>query len=152
MTELRNFDAEWGRAEPKQFILRGHTFTLMPDLPPDVFARYQDMADTVGQGMTNTMALELLDDVVLTCLTPDCHDAWREVRALRDENVVGLNRMNELIQYMIEEITGRPFTSAPISTPTAGTAASETRSTASSDSPPAADSATPLLRSARAST
>ena len=104
---FKDFDAEQREVtqEPIEFQLMGTTFRCADPFPVGsviIFAR-----TAKKQGIEQVTGL---DDMLRTWIDPAQHEAWDDVL----NKLPSLGVLNEIVEYVIEEITGRP-TVAPSS-------------------------------------
>lgn len=132
----RNFDEERAAVPVATFELGGHTFRVRREVRPEAIQAYEAMTPdaTTGESM------QVMDDLVMTCLAPEDHAAWREVRA-NDEDPVGVGTLGQVIQFLIESVVARPTPSASSSSDGPAPRRTGTRSTAASRSLEAVESA-----------
>jgi len=109
------------KASDRDFKVSGETFHWR-DVRPEVLTSFEPSEN--GDGDANA-AWRLMDDQILLFIVPDEHDKWRELRA-RDDEPVTIGQMSAMIQWLMEQQTGRP-TEAP-----SPSAAGRTRTAATS--------------------
>jgi hypothetical protein len=124
---------------PATFRLGGHEFRLVASIHPDVVA-IMDEVDTSKPGHV----LRAIDDVVDGCLDAvrvgdgewsdhaTASRAWQDLRARRDDPLT-VEDITSIMQFCIEELTGRPTGQPADSSDGPGT--SGTFSTVGSPSP-----------------
>lgn len=109
---IRDFDAarreriRIREADPIQFVLGGETFTIStgPTLA-DVF----DLADAPDVTTDDLAAMRGMDKFIRSMILPEQVETWQKVISAKGENYVDNESMLELIQYLSEEIYGRPL-------------------------------------------
>lgn len=52
--------------------------------------------------------LEIIDETVMTAIEPEYHDAWRKVRNVDMAHPINLADLQELLQWLMEQVTSRP--------------------------------------------
>jgi hypothetical protein len=144
----RDFDAE-RRAKLiqgglKTFILAGDEYTIRPAIDPDSLVDYEEIvANTNSRNV-----LEVLDRVFLDMVLPSQEEQYREARKRRLDyqgigadgdmreiaastvKVIDPNTLVEVIAWIVEQVTGRPFSwpdgspGSPVSNGTSGMASS----------------------------
>lgn len=105
MSRFRDFDAARAAAagDPLTFKLGGELFTASGELPAGVLL---DLGRAVADD--NTMvAIDLMQEFFESIVGAD--DEERFAKAMRR---VGLETVTALVQWIVEESTGRPFVSA----------------------------------------
>lgn len=102
MSRYRDFDAARAEAnaEPLTFTLGGEDFTAATDLPSGVLL---DMAAAFTSD-DPSMGLDLFSELFRVMVAPE--DAERFAVAVRK---VGLSTVLDLVGWIVEESTGRPF-------------------------------------------
>jgi hypothetical protein len=127
---MKNFDDKRrARAErDRAFQIGGHTFVQLVGVSPEVLADY----DRIDQANTPT---DVIDDVILQMIEDNdgAHERWRELRRQTEDGLgpITLQDMTDLVEWLIEEQTGRRPTQQP-SPSTGGPPATATPSTAGS--------------------
>lgn len=131
---MKNFDQEWeGRrsVESRTFQIGGEKFVLKVAVRPELFDEMEDVADDAD--ITKTFGI--IDDQFLSMIEDgeEGEEAEQRYRALRAQpEAIGVRDIREVIDWMVEQHTGRPPTSQPDSQRTR--ARTGTRSTAGSSS------------------
>jgi hypothetical protein len=87
--------------------LRGHTFTLRDDVNPNVIILFDELSGTRSGEKTQAEQILIIDDVMAGLVMPEDQAAYREIRA--GDDTPGLMELLAAAQWMIEEITNRPF-------------------------------------------
>ena len=118
----KNFD-ELLPAE-REFTLRGHKFHYVDLSPEDVFS-------DVEEPENGASPWEISDRQILRFLPESEHEAWRSLRADK-ENPITIRQINAVFSWLWEEATGVPLPQPELSATGAGTTA--TTSTARSRS------------------
>jgi hypothetical protein len=132
---VKNFDQEWeGRrsVESRTFQIGGEKFVLKAAVRPELFDEMEDVE--VGDDIAKTFGV--IDNQFLSMIEDggEGEEAEQRYRALRAKpDALGIRDLREVLDWMVEEHTGRPPTSQPDSPRTRGRTA--TRSTAGSSSP-----------------
>jgi hypothetical protein len=105
MSRFKDFDAARAEAhgEPLTFVLGGEMFTATGELPAGVLL---DLGRAVAADNT-LLTLDLLQEFFEAIVGPD--DVDRFAKAVRR---VGLETVQALLEWIVEESTGRPFTTA----------------------------------------
>lgn len=136
---MKNFDTDWANRRSKEartFQMRGEEFVMIEAARPESLA-----ADPGETGDEIEDSMKVLDDRFLSLIEhsepgPGLKESPEELRyrALRARESDGLSirDLREVIDWLIEEQTGRPPTSPSASTP--GRGRSGTRSMAVSPS------------------
>jgi hypothetical protein len=128
----KNFDSDWAdrrSVENRTFTMGGETFVLKTAVRPELFQEMEDVKD--GASIAETY--EAIDGQFLAMIEDGAGDAGERYRALRaKDDGLGVRDLREVLDWMVEEVTGRPPTSQPDSQP--GRAQTRTRSTAGSSS------------------
>lgn len=95
--------AERGAA---QFLLGGYTFTIKRKIPPEVLADWARMKD-----MDDANGLAYLDNVMHDVLIMEDHSEYERQRSIRepDEDILDVNDLLAVMEWVLEEVTGRPF-------------------------------------------
>lgn len=131
---MKNFDDKRRiRLEAdRQFTIGGETFTQKTGLRPEVLLPWEN----IGADTPASEVLATIDQLVHDFIEPadDAHARWDALRK-RDDDPVTLQDLQELVEWLIEEQTGRPTSPPSASTPSAPT--QPTGSTEGSSSPPA---------------
>jgi hypothetical protein len=114
----RNFDSEWAdrkSVEARTFVMGGETFVLKAAVRPEVFDEIQD----VREGGSIAETYKIIDDQFLMFVEDENGEAEKRYRALREKpDGLGVRDLREVLDWMVEEHTGRPPTSQPASPPT----------------------------------
>jgi len=109
----KNFDQEWeGRksVEARTFVMGGETFVLKKAVRPELFDEMEDIPDDADIAATYAV----IDGQFLSMIEDgeEGEDAEKRYRALRaQEEVLGVRDLREVLDWMVEEHTGRPPTS-----------------------------------------
>jgi hypothetical protein len=109
----KNFDQEWESrraVENRTFVICGETFVLKKAIRPELFDQMQDTPE--GGDIADTFAV--IDDQFLSMIEDgeEGQDAAQRYRALRAQpDALGVRDLREVIDWMVEEATGRPPTS-----------------------------------------
>lgn len=115
----RDFDqerkAKLAEQDAVTFDLGGHTFTCRRKLNPDVLAEWA----MLGQDTNDADALPKLDAIMEAVIVPDDVSLYQDVRRVRepDEDVIDALDLMALIEWIVEEVVRRPFTSRSDSGP-----------------------------------
>lgn len=99
---FRDFDAALAESEPLTFKLGGTLFTCLPEIPAGPVLRLARHADTI-----DAEAFVVFHQFLLSVIVPEQRDALE----LALDNT-GLGTLLDLIQWLIEEATGRPLPGA----------------------------------------
>lgn len=109
---IRDFDAarreriRIRQADPIQFVLGGETFTIsMGPTLADVF----DLADAPEVTTDDLAAMRAMDKFIRSIILPEQVKTWQKVLAAKGEQYVDNVAMLELVQYLSEEMYGRPL-------------------------------------------
>jgi hypothetical protein len=131
----KDFDATRKRAllpEQREFVIGGETFRVKGRVRPEAIAPF----DLIEDENSPTRILEIVDGIIIDLIESenDAAGRWHQVRAVTDENeLISLEDLMELVQWMIEVVAARPTSQPGGSSP--GPGATGTSSTANSDSP-----------------
>ena len=129
----KNFDQEWSQrksVEARTFTVGGENFVLRAAVPPEVF---DSMEDPKEDG-TIAETFAILDGQFLMMIEDEDGEAEKRWRALREKpDGLGVCDLKEVVDWCVEEHTGRPPTSQPASQPSR--ARTGRRSTGGSSSP-----------------
>lgn len=129
---MKNFDKEWEdrrAVEARTFQIGGETFVLKKAVKPELFDEMQDVPD--GASIAQTYGI--IDEQFKSMIEDGDGEAGTRYDALREKpDELGVRDLREVIDWMVEELTGRPPTSQPDSPPSRGRTA--TRSTGGSSS------------------
>lgn len=129
---MRNFDSDWAQrksVEARTFQVGGETFVLRAAVPPEVFDGMDDPQD----GASIADSFKIIDDQFLIMIEDEDGEAEKRYRALRARpDGLGIRDLREVIDWMLEEATGRPPTSQSDSPP--GRSRTGKRSTGGSSS------------------
>lgn len=110
---MRDFDKERQvrNERNRQFKIGGETFTAKSGVRPEVLAAYEDIST---DDTTAVQILAVIDEIVLGLIenTDDAHARYQTLRA-RDEDPVTLEDLQEVVQWLIQEQTGRTPTRQP---------------------------------------
>lgn len=79
--------------------------------------------------------LGVIDQTIEAILEPEYHDAWKEVRAPDLAHPLSLGDLQDLMEWLVEQVVNRPTGKPSDSSPSDGT--TETESTGASSSPEA---------------
>lgn len=127
---MKNFDEvrEARKSADRTFQIGGELFVRKVGVKPEVIAAY----DQINMGMGATETLNMIDEVVLdmiedggaavvdgdsiTTVGADGHARYRAIRE-RDEDVISLADMQDLVAWLIEEETSRTPTQLPSPSP-----------------------------------
>ena len=108
---MKDFDEqrrEWLEERRKlgnTFVIGGETFAFRVVVRPDHFFAYDNL---VGRTVPMGELLELIDNVIVDLLEgEDAASRWAALRERRDDPIT-LADMNELMSWLIEQVTGRP--------------------------------------------
>lgn len=136
---MKNFDEKRKiRADrDRSFTIGGESFVIKSGLRPEVMLPWESIGETTAA----SEVLVTIDQLVHEMIEPadDAHARYDALRQ-RDEDPVTLEDLQELIEWLIAEQTGRPTGQPSGSTPSAVT--TPTGSTESSSSPAAEESTT----------
>lgn len=114
---MKDFDEARAARKDKDraFRLGGEVFFMKAGVKPEVFAAYDD----VNEETTALEALATIDGIVLDMIESrdDAAARYRKVREQEDDPV-NLADLTALVEWLIEEQTGRP--TQPLSPSTAG--------------------------------
>lgn len=131
---MKNFDQDWESrrtVEARTFQICGEQFVLKTAVRPELFDEMED----VGADADIAKTFAIIDDQFLSMIEDGGEGEEAEVRyrALRAQaEAVGVRDLREVIDWMVEQHTGRPPTLQPASQPSRGRTAS--RSTGGSSS------------------
>lgn len=131
---MKNFDQEWeGRrsVESRTFTMGGESFVLKVAVRPELFDAMEEVPDDADIAAT----FKVIDDQFLSMIEDgeEGCEAEQRYHALRAKpDVIGVRDLREVIDWMVEQHTGRPPTSQQDSQRTRARTA--TRSTAGSSS------------------
>jgi hypothetical protein len=126
----RDFDAERAAKPNLTFDLAGHRFRVKREVAPealDVFVQFREAED-------NLTSVKLMDEAIKTCLWPEDHAGWNELRKIRGEGEVGTDTIVAVMDYILEVVTGRPTSPSLPSANGSPPAATGTTSTVESSS------------------
>ena len=117
---MKNFDEKRkARMErDRTFQIGGETFVMRVGLRPEVLIPWEQLTEETSA----TEVLNILDSIVLDFLEPheDAHQRYLDLRQ-RTEDPVTLTDLQELVEWLIAEQTGRPTGQQSGSTPSAPT-------------------------------
>lgn len=136
---MRDFDEIRREREQRDrsFRIGGEEFTYKASVAPEVLVRWNSAA-TAELELTETEWLELFDETTLAILDPGQQEKWERVRAVGGDHPLNIGDMRAVIQFLIEEATGRPTGPPAGSSP--GGDSTETGSRGESSSPAEATS------------
>lgn len=121
----------------REFIIGGETFAYRSGVRPEALVPWfqlQSGESLVGETrLSQEQQLKVMDDTVLAFLEEGQAEKWASVR-MSVENPVTLKDIDALIEWLIEEQTGRPTEPLSDSSPGSESAATTTTSTAPSPS------------------
>lgn len=104
---MKDFDQvrEERRQADRSFKIGGETFVRKVGVRPEVLAEYEKLEETTAA----TETLELIDGIVVDLIedADGGHDRYRALRQ-REEDPLSLADMQEMVQWLVEEETGRP--------------------------------------------
>jgi hypothetical protein len=131
----RDFDAERRQrilqAGITTFVLGGDTYTLRPSVDPDAFAGY----DRITEDTPGDEALRLIDDLMCEMILPSQGDTYRAARKRKlvdfelptdatpeqvadtTAKLIDLQTLFDVVAWLVEQVTGRPFSWPDGSTP-----------------------------------
>lgn len=118
--------------QDRTFRLGGQTFTHRPSVAPEVIASWED-AQT--QGVSAAEMVVLVDKVIGQILEPGQEELWRQVRDPDVANPVSTGDMAQVMEWLVERVSGHPSEPSSASSSTAGSTTPSL--TAVSSSPPA---------------
>jgi hypothetical protein len=128
----KDFDSEWAErrsVDARSFKFCGETFVMRKAIKPETMA----IRDTITEDSPMEESMAALDDLFLSMIEHG-EDAEARYRALRDaDDELGIRDISDVLDWMIEQQTGRPPTSRGASmdghsrTGTPSTAASSSR-------------------------
>lgn len=129
---MKNFDKEWeGRRseDARTFTVGGETFVLKKAVKPELFDQMQDVDPDASISETYV----LIDNQFKSMIEDGDGEAGARYDALRAKpDELGVRDLREVIDWMVEELTGRAPTLPQDSQPSRGRTG--TRSTAGSSS------------------
>lgn len=120
---MRDFDDML--TKDREFTVGGETFHWR-DVRPEVLTSFQPSENGSGGEEDPNHVWKLLDDQVLLFLEPEDHDRWGSLRA-RDDKPVTIAQLNAILQWLMEEQTGRPTIQPSPSAPGRGRTAATSR-------------------------
>lgn len=132
---MKDFDATRSRTrEDRTFRLAGETFVARAKVRPEKLIAFDELAD-LGDDAPISETMRLIDEV-LTALIDPADDAlvrYQKIRESEDpEMAVGVDDLRDVLDWLMEVITGRP-TGSP-SDSTSGRESTGTSSTEDSSS------------------
>ena len=95
----------------REFTVRGHKFHYLDLSPEAVFAD--------EESVNGDSPWEMSDKQILRYIPAEEHDAWRELRADK-ENPITIKQMNAIFAWLWEEATGIPLPQPEVSASGAG--------------------------------
>lgn len=131
----KNFDEK--RSQRPARTVEERTFTIggvslvqrdPRDVKPEALTPYEQ----ITKESPLSTDLGAMDAIVVALLEPDSQQAWKELRA-RDKDVITPEDITDVLQYLIEQVTGRPTGQPSASGP--GANGTEASSTATSSEP-----------------
>jgi hypothetical protein len=130
---VKDFDSErlaTDDAAKRQFRLGGETFVRVRGVRPEALLSYEELEE----GTPAKEALPIIDNLIMEMIEnhDGSHDRWVALRERRDDPVT-IEDMQELVKWLLEEVTGRTPTQ-PSSPSTPGRRRTTTPSTAASSS------------------
>lgn len=124
----------------REFIIGGETFAYRAGVRPEVIVPWYQLQSGESlrgeNALTQEEQLKVMDDTVIAFLEDGYEEKWRAVRA-RTETPVTLKDMDSLIEWLIEEGTGRP--TEQLSDSGSGSGSQETTTTSTVSSPSEAE-------------
>ena len=90
----------------RSFELAGETFTHKPAVDMETMAAYFDMT-TLRVDLSNTEAINVLDQTVLAFLEPGQEEKWHKIRH-EGANPLTYEDVHTLIEGLLRSLTGRP--------------------------------------------
>lgn len=125
-------------ARDRGFTLGGEQFVMKPGVRPEILVAYEGIPPEA----TPEQKIGVLDGVIIGFLEDEAEATvrWTRARAIED-NPVTLQDMQDLIEWLIEQQTGRPTGQPSVSSPGGG--GTVTPLTAASSSPVAAGGSNP---------
>lgn len=115
---MKDFDAKRKARmdRDRSFKIGGEEFTMRAGLRPEVLIPWEQLTEETSAAEV----LQILDSIVLDFLEPygDSHDRYRALRE-RVEEPITLQDLQELVEWLIAEQTGRPTGQPSSSTPSA---------------------------------
>ena len=102
---MKNFDTDREqRAErDRGFQIGGETFTTKTAVRPEAMTAYEALDDDAPV----SEMLKVIDQTILAFVEENGHERWRKLRE-REDDPVTLADMNALINWLVEDQTGRP--------------------------------------------
>jgi len=133
---MKDFDeARKARLErDRSFIIGGETLTYRPAVAPEALLHYNS-ALTGDATLSEQDWIDLYDEAIIALLEEGQANKWKKVRNPNVENPLNASDINELLQWLLEEQSGRP-TGQP-SDSSSSTDGNGTQSTVASSPPPA---------------
>lgn len=136
---MKNFDSERRPVvarEEREFKIGGEVFVRRSRVRPDVLTGWDDVTDDTPAAEV----LKIADELILSLIEDEAasHDRWLSLRTRDDDDALELPDIISVIQWLIQEATGRPTGQPPASAGGSVTPATTTTSTADSASSAAA--------------
>lgn len=142
---MKDFDeARRARLErDRSFQIGGQVLTYRPAVPPEALLAY-NKAITGEVTATEEEWISIYDETILSMLEEGQEDGWKIVRDPKAANPLNVQDLNELLQWLLEEQTGRPTGQPSDSSTSSG--GNGTQSKADSSSPGAASKEPVLVK------
>lgn len=131
---MRDFDQERRIREEtdRRIKIGGKEFTYKASVAPEVVLAWNSAATGETEGLTEARWLELFDETILAMLDPGQEAAWAEIRDRNSAHPINLADLRDVLQFLMEQATGRPTTPPSDSSPGGGRTAETSRDESSS--------------------
>lgn len=131
----KNFDEERAArpkmsAKERTFIIGGETFVhrTADEIWPDMTLAL----DELGPDTSERDSLKILDELILDLIEGSGHERWRKLRARRTDPIT-VSDITELINWLLQAVSGLPPTQSEPSLPTQETNGQPSTETSSSE-------------------
>ncbi len=114
---MKNFDTDRKKRqrtkEQRTFQVCGETFVMKKAIRPEALAAFDDLTEDASL----RESMEIIDGMFLTLIEKD-DDAEARYRAVREQedDPLSIDDIREMIDWMVEESSGRPTGSPSVST------------------------------------
>lgn len=116
---MKDFDADRHEREQRdrQFTIGGETFTFRPSVAPESLLPYH-RAITGEYVPTEDDWIKIYDEAVVALLEPGQAEAWQRARDVNAAIPLNAKDISDLLQWLLEQQTGRPTGRTSESSPT----------------------------------
>ncbi len=129
---VKNFDLERAKraSQNRQFKIGGVTLTRRASVRPEAMMEWEAVTPLTPPADV----IAAIDNTIVAMVENGGHKAWKALRA-REDDAVTLGDMLEVMQWLVEEQSGRPTlppspsSTEPVSSGTTSTGASSSRGT-----------------------